>query len=50
MVELQLTQAQGEFTYLYPFPSDLLRSFLGADERYRKSFSMAIAGGPDLEA
>ncbi|KAL9626289.1 MAG: hypothetical protein Q9204_007424, partial [Flavoplaca sp. TL-2023a] len=50
MVELQLTQAQGKFTSSYLCPSDLLRSLLGADERYRESFGMAIASGPDLEA
>ena len=50
MVELHLTQAQGELTSSYPCPSDLLPSLLGADERYRESFGMAVAGGPDLEA
>ena len=50
MVELQLTQVQGEFTSSYPCPLDLLRSLLGADNRSRKSFGMAIAGKPDLEA
>ena len=50
MVELQLTQAQGELTSSYPCPSDLLPSLLRADESYRESFGMAVAGGPNLEA
>ena len=50
MVELHLTQAQGELTSLLPCPLDLLPSLLGADERYRESFGMAVAGEPNLEA
>ncbi|KAL8896889.1 MAG: hypothetical protein Q9192_002853 [Flavoplaca navasiana] len=49
MVELQLTEAQGELTSSYLYTLDLLRSLLGADERYRESFGMAGAGEPDLE-
>ncbi|KAL8900483.1 MAG: hypothetical protein Q9192_001044 [Flavoplaca navasiana] len=44
MVELQLTQAQGEFTSSHPCPSDLLRSLLAADERAFKRERQAGTG------